>query len=343
MSYGKRKILIISYTWPPMEGVGLIRALKFAKYLPAYGWQPIVLTVKSGMKSGNSDPATLPGVQVFRTDYRDVIGDIKGLLSPKKSECSCHAGSGTAPGSNDKKARKPSLLREIVSMPDDQRGWYKFGVEEGKKIVAEEHVDAIFSTSPPETAHLIARRLSRDFDIPWIADLRDLWADDHFRQRPMIKRIALKFMEKHILKNADAVVTVSMPWADTLRRSIGGPLSKVKVIENAFDEEDFKQLTHTSNDKFTITYTGKLHGDRQPVGLFFKAVKDLAASGRIDAKKIEIRFYALGYDKPDIRGMAESYDLADIVKDLGRIGYKESLQAQKAATSTPPATEAVGK
>ncbi|MCX5677987.1 MAG: glycosyltransferase [Candidatus Omnitrophica bacterium] len=326
-----KKVLIISYVWPPMEGVGLVRALKFAKYLPAYGWQPLVLTAKSGSSTGNNDTISLPDVRVFRTDYRDPIEEIRKLSPFRRNGCACGAPSAARAETPAGCSRRPSLLRELILMPDDQIGWHKFGIEEGGKIIAAEHVDMIFSTSPPETAHLIGRRLKKMFGIPWVADLRDLWAEDHFRQRPMIKKMVLKSIERRVLKDADAVITVSEPWAETLRRSIGGPPGKVKVVENAFDEEDFKPFTYKSNDKFTITYTGKLHRDKQPLDLLFKTMRDLMAEGRIDGRKMDVRFHVLGYDKPDIEGMAVSYNLSGIVRDMGKLGYRESLEAQRSA------------
>lgn len=326
-----RKVLIISYVWPPMDGVGLMRAFKFAKYLPAFGWQPLILTVKYKMSGEGAGEQSLPGVRVFRTGYRDLLEDLRGLFGRKNTVCCGSSSQQVSRNLSSGKARKPSLMRELIMMPDDQAGWYGYGSSEAEKIATEERVDAVFSTSPPETAHLIARKVRKDCGIPWVADLRDLWAEDHFRQRPFIKNKILGVMERYVLKDADAVVTVSEPWANTLRRSMPGMSDRVRVIENAYDDEDMKQFPRPFNDKLTIVYTGKIHSERQPLGTLFAAVRSLVTSSRIDRSKIAIRFYALGYDKPDIEAMARSYGLDGIVQDLGKIGYEKSIEVQRTA------------
>jgi hypothetical protein len=214
--------------------------------------------------------------------------------------------------------------------PDEQIGWYRFAVEAGVKLMKEERIDLIFSTSPPETAHLIARELKKRCNVPWLADMRDLWAEDHYRKRPLFKKFILKIMEKRVLKNADLLLTVSKPWADTLNGALGGG-KKSAVIENGFDEEDFKGISFQKNEKFTITYTGKLHKDNQPIDDFFKTLKDLIEAGSIDREKIEVKFYALGYERPDIGSMAKNYGLEGVVKGFGGVGYERSLGIQRAS------------
>ena len=311
-----------------MEGVGLIRAMKFAKYLPENGWEPLVLTIKSGAPDASG---AAPGMKVFRSEYRDVVDDIKSVFIRKNITLKNGLTGMGANNAGNKKKKAPSFIREMILIPDDQVGWYKFAVEEGRKIIEKEGVDLIISTSPPETAHLIGRKLKKIFNIPWVADLRDLWAEDHFRHRPFIKKLALKHMEKRVLKDADMVITVSEPWAETLRSSLGAGRDKVEVIENGFDEEDFGKATYGRNKKFTIAYTGKLHTDKQPVDLFFKVLKNLIQERRIDRDKVEVKFYVMGYDKPDIAEMAAAYGLHGVVSEPGKVDHQRSLEIQRAS------------
>ena len=169
-----------------MEGIGLVRAMKFAKYLPEYGWEPVVLTVKPTVEAG-ADPGQ---TRVYRTGYVDIIEKVKGLVGMDNGRREVNK-TLAARGSGEKKGSGGTFLRELISLPDEEIGWYNFALEEGKKILRDEKIDLIFSTSPPETAHLIARKLKRHRHLPWIADLRDLWADDHFRSRPAFKKMAL--------------------------------------------------------------------------------------------------------------------------------------------------------
>ncbi|MCM8761052.1 MAG: glycosyltransferase [Candidatus Omnitrophica bacterium] len=325
-----KKVLMISYAWPPMEGVGTMRAFKFAKFLPEYGWSPLVLTVKAGKPlAGDAESEyALNGTKVFRTDYKDVIGSLKRIVSRITTADDSELKTYLRP---KKPAKRVSFVREMVTMPDDQIGWYSLALEEGKRIIEQERVDVIFSTSPPETAHLVARKLKTLSGMPWVADLRDLWAEDHFRPRSFIKKAALRIMEKSILKDADSVITVSEPWAERLKKSLRDNRGVVSVIENGFDEEDFGRIGFSKNAKFTISYTGKLHKDHQPLEPFFKAVADLVAHGKIDRRKIELYLCVFGYDKPDVEKLSQSFGLHDIVKESGMVSYERSLEIQRSS------------
>lgn len=329
----KKKVLIITYLWHPMEGVGLIRASKFAKYLPQYGWEPLILTVNLTADRLADGMNSAQGLKVFRTAYKDVVGDIKKFFGGSGGDIG-YAGVKTALDPVSAASRKniaASFVRELIAMPDEQRGWYRFGLKEGRRIIGEEGVDLVFSTSPPETAHLIARGLKRCHRIPWIADLRDLWSDDHFRQRPLFKKAILKLMERGVLGDADALTTVSGPWAERLRKSISNPGGRVHVIENGFDEEDFDRTGYAKNEKLTITYTGKLHKKYQDPAPLFKILRELISEERIDPARIDIKFYIMGYDRPDIKALSARYGLADVVSDFGKVEYDKSLDMQSSS------------
>lgn len=329
-----RKVLMISYIWPPTEGIGLVRALKFAKYLPEYGWEPIVLTTRPhpGMDDAVED---FPGgIKIFRTGYTDVIGNMKNSLAAFIPRREKYYGIMPAEARLRRGRRKnnslAAIVREFIAFPDEQIGWHDYAVEAGKKIIEDHNVDAIFSTSPPETAHLAARSLKKYSGLPWVCDMRDLWSEDHYRRRPLLKKMLLKIMEKKVLKDADMVTTVSMPWA---KRLISGGVnySRISVIENAYDEEDFKAIQYSKNKKFTMAYMGKLHKTHQPVDVFFTAVADLITNKRIAKDKISINFYVLGYDHPDIDAMAWQYGVADIVRSMENVSYARSLEIQRSS------------
>lgn len=323
----KRKALVISYAWPPMEDIGFVRASKFAKYLPEYGWEPVILTVKCPSNGTIPDDASFRG-KVFRTEYEDAIESMKKFFGMRQ-QASDIDNIKTAPRAINQKPAMRSIVRRFMPIPDDQIGWYKFAIAEGKKIVDNEKVDIIFSTSPPETSHLIARSLKKYSGLPWVADLRDLWADDHYRQRPILKKILLRFLERRVLRDANHVITVSQPCADKLDDSIYSGKKTVVVIENGFDDADFAGLTGKKNEKFTITYTGKLNVQFQPINIFFKALSVLISEGRIDKTKVDVRFYLTGYNKPDMASMAKIYGLNDVTKELEKVSYEKSLQIQR--------------
>lgn len=322
-----RKVLMITYLWPPMEGVGLMRVSKFAKYLPEYGWEPVILTVRpaSGNPSGQADQPA--GMKVHRTAYKDIIGNIKRPFAGSRGNAGRDSGVKTAHAAA-RKNTVSSFVREMIAMPDEQIGWYRSGFEEGKRIIEEERVDLIFSTSPPETAHLIGRALKRQSGLPWVADLRDLWSDDHFRNRIPLKKAMLKIIERKVLGDADSLVTVSRPWAERLCASLEKSCKRAEVVENGFDEADFGNRVYGHNEKFTITYTGKLHKEHQDVDRLFKVLARLIFEKKIDRSKIQIVFYILGYDRPDIDAMAARYGLNGIVTAHEKVSYDESVRIQ---------------
>ena len=311
-----------------MEGVGLIRALKFAKYLPEYGWEPLILTVNGPSEKKSSGLEVPEGIRVFRTEYRDVMGEVKKWFRFKKIHTDGKKNERTT---GHTKPGIPSFAAEMLSMPDEHIGWYKFAVAQGAKVISEERVDAIFSTSPPETAHLVARRLKASSGRPWIADLRDLWSDDHFRKRSRLKRAILRFMERSVLKDADYLTTVSEPWARMLGSSTGRAKDAIKVIGNGYDEADFKDVPYARNDRLTISYTGKLHKKHQRISVFLDAVKGLLEEGLIDRNRLRLKFYVSGYDKPDIKTMAKSYDMSDVIMELDTVDYAKSLEVQRSS------------
>jgi glycosyltransferase involved in cell wall biosynthesis len=317
-----------------MEGVGLIRAMKFAKYLPEYGWEPIVLTVGLSGETG-FDVSGSAKMKVFRTPYKDVVGTMRGCLRDlmfwrRNDRPSAERLQGSF--AQMPKAANPvaSIVKGFITIPDEQAGWYRFGAAAGAKLVNEEKIDLIFSTSPPETAHLIARSLKLRHKVPWFADMRDLWVDDHYRKRTFFKKGILRFLERKVLQDADLVITVSRPWADRIAESMNGQ-KKVVVIENGFDDEDFKDMAYTRNDKFTISYTGKLNREHQKMHIFLKALSGLLADNRIDRSKLLVKFYLTGYDRPDIKGLARTYDIADVIEEPPTVRYKKSLEAQRSS------------
>lgn len=303
-----KKILFITYAWPPKGGVGVMRVLKFAKYLPQLGWMPVILTTDDnapGSPSRNED------VGIDKKRYKTVRVAYEDRLSAF-----------------------PVRLRRILLIPDTMIGWLRSAVEEGLKLLKEEKIDAIFSTSPPRTAHLIASELKKRSDLPWAADLRDLWSCDHFEKESFLRKYLFSLpMERKILKGADRVVTVSGEWALDLARTSGIAADKIRVITNGFDEEDYSDIPTDRSPRFTLAYTGKLHREMQDPEILFETLGDCVKENLIKRDKIDIRFYTLGFRKADILSLARKYGIADIVTECGPVDYKESLKIQRDASA----------
>lgn len=288
-----RKVLMVVYGWPPRGGVGTARSLKFAKYLARTGWQPTVLTPRDAPSQIRcpAEDGVLPGVKVLRTGY----------------------------------SNGAAVTNKILPLSDEAFGWYGSAVKEGSRLLEREEFDLIFSSSPPETVHLIARALKRKHSIPWVADLRDPWYDYHQERSPFLKRYFQNMLDRRTLRDADVLITISNSLAAAMRERYK---QDVRVITNGFDEEDFWPV-QTSPDiqgeKFTIIYTGKIHKKYQDPTALFTAIKDLVKTQAVCQKDISIIFHTFGIHRPDLESIATACGLSDIVRILPPIPYKECL------------------
>ena len=317
-----KKVLIISYCFPPRGGVGGLRIQGLAKYLPEFGWEPIILTPKLP-ESPNTK------FRIIQTPYRDVIDYLvkaarfkpeKGVKSQikKKLGVSSH---------KNKRTFVDSILiflQEIIAYPDLQKGWYQYAVKAGSKLPQQEKIDAVISSSSPVTCHLIAKELKMKYKVPWIADLRDLWTQNHYYPYGPIRKVVERRLEIKTLSKADALVTVSKNLAKTLEMLHKG--RQVYSIPNGFDPDEVATSVNLTN-KFTITHTGSLYqGKRDPAKLF-KVLQDLISERKLDLNEIEVRFY--GPPEDWLENDIKSYGLEDIVKVYGVVPREIALDKQR--------------
>jgi hypothetical protein len=278
-----KKVLIVTYYFPPAASIGATRPAGLAKYLPNYNWSPILLTP---ILPGEPDPK----YRIIQTSENDVLKLWKRRLglNPQKT---LNENFGISRQKQkvsilDKLAYLPS---EIITYPDARKGWYASAVEAGDKLLQSEQIDAIISSSPPIICHIIAKTLARRYQIPWLADLRDLWTQDHYNPHCFIRRIIDRRLEVQTLDQANALVTVSKPLADDLSNlHVDIPIYS---ILNGYDPIDTMFDPPKLAKKFTITYAGGLMNGKRDPTLLFKALNDLIATNVIDPSLIEVRFF----------------------------------------------------
>lgn len=277
-----KKVLIITYYWPPGGGAGVQRWLKFAKYLPLHGWEPVILTVDpesatypvSDTSLENDIPAS---VKVVKTPAHDLFR----LLAKDKSRI---PSAGFARGADNSAGRK--LLRFVRGnffIPDPRRGWNSFAFRKACELIRNEAINAIITTSPPHSTQLIGLRLKRKFpSIKWIADLRDPWTDiyyyNQFYQLWPSRTIDACY-EKSVLRSADTIITVGKSLKELFDKKVPGIADKTEIIHNGFDPEDFIGITSRKPDILTISYIGTL-SDAYPVSGLLGALKILLKNGR---------------------------------------------------------------
>ena len=315
-----KKALIISHSFPPYNVIGAQRPYNLAKYFPKFGWEPIVLTVKRPGKPPD-------GIKIIQSDYKDnSMIKAKFGFSP---EWSMHKQLDTDFSKNGNystlKKNIIRLFRDIITFPDDRKRWYNSAVKAASKFLDKEKVDAIVSTSPPIISHLIANKLKKRYQIPWIADMRDPWSLKYIDNRFGLLRYIDRHLEIKTLSEADALVSVTIPYVEMIRTHHKD--KKMFCITNGFDPDDFNKTPSKLTDKFTITYTGTLYEGKRDPSLLFQALIMLINEKKIDRNLIEIRFYDQkqrwlieAIKKNNLEGVVTVYD---------RISRDEVLERQR--------------
>ncbi|NQX97903.1 MAG: glycosyltransferase family 4 protein [Flavobacteriales bacterium] len=285
-----KKVLIITYYWPPMGGGGVQRWLKTVKYLQGYGWEPVIFTTKNGEASVVDEGMLkqIPkGIETIKVAIWEPFGLYKKLTGKKKGE---KLTPGTVSEEGSSFMQKLSVwVRGNLFIPDARKFWIKPASKYLNSYLKNNKIDAIVSTGPPHTTHMIALNVARKNNIPWLADFRDPWTNIDFYDKLKLTNWAdakHKRLEQRVLNDANQVVTVSWSWAeDFYRISDRMPM----VITNGYDPEDFvKAGTLTLDKKFTITHAGSLNDDRNPHSLW-KALSGLCKDAAFK-NDLEIKF-----------------------------------------------------
>ena len=285
-----KKVLIITYYWPPMGGGGVQRWLKTTKYLREYGWEPVIFTTKNGEASVVDEGMLneIPeNIETIKVPIWEPFSVYKKLIGKKKNEK-------LVPGTvtSDGKSIMQNLsvwVRGNLFIPDARKFWIKPATQHLNKYLKEHKIDAIVSTGPPHTTHMIALNVVKKHNIPWLADFRDPWTNIDFYHKLKLTNWAdkkHKRLELAVLNTASKVVTVSWSWAEDFLR-ISGKMPM--VITNGYDPADFVDAGKLALDeKFTITHAGSLNDDRNPHA-FWKALAELCEDEDF-YKDLEIKF-----------------------------------------------------
>ncbi|MDX1651377.1 MAG: glycosyltransferase family 4 protein [Brumimicrobium sp.] len=326
----KKRVLIITYYWPPSGGAGVQRWLKFVKYLRDFGWEPIIFKPNKAEypELDYSLQEDVPeGVEIVESDIWEPYHLYKAFTGRKKNE-KVQAGflnERKKPGKLEKIA---VWLRGNIFIPDARKFWIRPGVKSLNKWLSTNSVDAIASTGPPHSAHLIALKIKQKHQIPWLADFRDPWTQIDFYDKLMLSKKAdrkHKKLEKSVLEGADAVTTVSKHCAIGLNEITD---KKVNVITNGFDTDDFQHLPSFQYDEFSITHLGSMNPDRNPFALW-DALSELVKENEQFRKDLRIRF--IGKTDLSVFEALEKRSLSDKVENLKYLPHDQAVN--KAAES----------
>lgn len=310
-----KKILYVAFYYNHKNEIASKRLQGVAKYLPRFGYEPVVIVPKTSNKA-----VEITDVEVVETEYEDMVS--KFLPGKKGSEVAGEPTSQSEPNPIISKAI--SVAGEIFAYPDGMKYWKKPAFEKCCEIIENREISAILSSSFPITAHTIAHDLKEKYDIPWIADLRDLWNLNPYVKHTFIRNHFEKRLEMKTFGNVD-VLTTTTPLAQKTLKTLH-PQKKIVSVVSGYDPEDFKNIKQTkTTDKLTLMYAGSLYGGKRDPSMLFDAINQLINENKIEKDNIAIDFYG---DSTNLKALSQKYDVESIVNINGRITHEEVLQNQ---------------
>jgi len=286
-----KKVLIITYYWPPAGGPGVQRVLKFAKYLPQFGWQPIILTVQYP-NSPTEDKSLLSQIpktcKVYKSKTFEPF-DLYRKFTGKKSDENIPKNILEKRSNENIKERFSKWIRSNLFVPDARIGWIHNIKKVGIKIIEKENPDIIFSSSPPHSLQIGAKKLAKKSGLKWVADFRDPWNEAYWLQELNQNRFVKKmnqYFEKSVLKNANSISTISSGIVSLMRNKVD---NEYHIIHNGADE--IVSSTMKSN-KFIILFLGSLSKHHNITSLL-NAISSLSENVR---NNLELRFVGKIFD-----------------------------------------------
>lgn len=310
-----RHILYLAFYYNHSNEIASKRLQGVSKYLPEFGYEPIVIVPKTANKSVEFD-----SVEVIETEYEDMVS--KFLPGKKGSEVTSTPTSQNEPNKIISKAI--SIAGEVFAYPDGMKYWRKPAYEKCCEIIENEDISGIISSSFPITSHIIAHDLKEKYGIPWIADLRDLWNLNPYVSHTFIRNYFEKRLELKTFENAD-ILTTTTPLAKKTLQSLH-PQKRIVSVVSGYDPEDFENIKQTeTTDRLTLMYAGSLYGGKRDPSILFDAINQLISENKIDKDKIAVNFYG---DSTNLKELSEKYHVESNVNICGRITHKEVLQNQ---------------
>lgn len=343
-----KKILIIAYHFPPDSQVGGIRPAKFAKYLPEFGWEPHILTIKDKYieETDSSRLKEIESVRITRTSVfprlMDLLLYIKRLFITPKPDQSLHFSQSDSDSPEAEQERDSLLKRSLNSLlesPDKQFGWFIPAVWAGLKIIRKEKIDVILATSPPATVNFIGLALAFLTGKKLVTDLRDplvLHTAKALSHQTQLSNYIEKHLEDSLYNKTALVISATEKHSLYFRERFKGKYpDKFHPIWNGFDSSDFDNTEtkdKTKNKKFTLNYLGSFYGSRSP-SHFLQAIKELIVKNIITKNDIEINF--IGNVEQTSEGetidMIKKHQLESCVHLHGQVPYKEALKNMRQA------------
>jgi glycosyltransferase involved in cell wall biosynthesis len=325
-----KRVLIITYYWPPNGGAGVYRWLKLSKLLPEHGWQPVIYTPENPEMVAD-DPGLLRDVredlEVIKRPITEPFNLYKRFTGRSTKE-KVQVGFLNEKKQGGWKEDFALWVRSNFFIPDARVWWVRPSVKFLKEYLRAKPVDAIITTGPPHSMHLIGLELKRALGVKWIADFRDPWTDiDFYAQLKLTGRADAKHkrLEGEVLREADNVLTVSWHWAEDLQK-LGAPA--VDVITNGYDPDDLPSPPEPVDEAYSLVHIGSLSPTRNAPELW-RALKKICDEYPAFAAKFKLRFVG-----PVDHTIAESLTEAGLGAHLertGRVTHEEAMRQMQRA------------
>ncbi len=323
----QKKLLIITYYWPPAGGPGVQRWLKFVKYLPDFNVQPIVYIpenptypiVDEGLISEVSDKAIILKNKIFEP-YQ-----LAGFLSKKETK---KISSGIIPATKKQSFVEKMMLwvRGNLFIPDARKFWVNPSVQYLKKYIQENNIDTIVTSGPPHSLHLIGLKLKQELGVKWFADFRDPWTTIGYHKSLKLSSYAdkkHKALEHQVLNTADTIIVTSKTTKTEFQAITNKP---IEVITNGYDVENVPK--QTLDEKFTMAHIGSFLSDRNPK-ILWESLQELISEN--EAFKNDFQLKLIGKVSQGILDSISEFKLDAYLINLGYVSHSEAIKHQKAS------------
>lgn len=328
MKKAGRKVLIITYYWPPSGGAGVQRWLKFVKYLRNFGWEPVVYTPENPEYPAidNSLLKDIPqGIEIVRTPIWEPYSFYKKLVGAKKTE-RINAGFLSEKKRPGLAERFSIWLRGNFFIPDARKFWIKPSIKFLVKYLKQHPVDAIVSTGPPHSMHMIALGVKKRTGLPWLADFRDPWTNIDFYHELMLSSWADRKHHKQemsVLKKADEVVVISNSMKTDFLKLLKRDYS---VITNGYDQDDIAGVDVKIDERFSVAHIGTMVKTRNPL-LLWEVLSEEISKDTDFANELEIKL--VGSVDYSVTESIEAAGLGNYVNKISYVPHNEVVKIQQ--------------
>lgn len=323
----KKRLLLISYYWPPAGGIGVQRWLTMTYYLAELGWDITVvkpLNADYPIVDLNNITKIHPSIKFVEIENWEVRKLYARFFSGNNKNVKADDIFFLKKDELTRKQKVSLWIRSNLFVPDARVTWVRPVTKFLKNHLQTHPFDVLITTGPPHSAHLIGANIKSVFPhLKWVADFRDPWTDIEYHQNLLLTSYADKLhqhLERKVLVESDLVVTVSQSWADRFRE-LGA--QNVEVVINGYDEKDFEKKLKNPSKKFCILHAGSF-GENRWIPSFWKAIEELLQDEMELKADLQIRF--IGQIENAVQTRMEQHVVKENIQLLGQLPHNEAIQ-----------------